>query len=37
MRLRDEGKSLTEIRAYIDAHWGDKGPATDTPLPPADV
>jgi hypothetical protein len=36
MRLRSEGKSLADIRDYIDATWGDAGPATDTPLPPAD-
>jgi hypothetical protein len=35
MRLRAEGKSLREIRAIIDETWGDAGPATDTPLPPA--
>jgi hypothetical protein len=34
MRLRAEGQSLSEIRAYIDATWGDRGPATNTPLPP---
>jgi hypothetical protein len=30
-----EGRSLTDIRAYIDGKYGAIGPGTDTPLPPA--
>ncbi len=37
MRLQTENKTLTEIRSYVDATWGDAGPATDTPLPPPDA
>ena len=33
-RLVGEGKTLTEIRTYIDQQHGKKGPGTDTPLPP---
>ena len=29
-----QGKSLPAIRSYVDARHGDKGPPTDTPLPP---
>lgn len=32
-RLRSEGKSLSEVRAVIDATYGSFGPGTDTPLP----
>jgi len=31
----EEGRPLREIRDYIDATYGDLGPSTDTPLPPA--
>lgn len=34
MRLEGEGKSLKEIRSYVDATWSRYGPATATPLPP---
>ena len=34
-RLSAEGKSLKEIRAYIDQTHSEKGPGTDTPQPPA--
>jgi hypothetical protein len=37
MRLRNEGRRLREIRAYVDEQWGNAGPATDTPLPPEDM
>lgn len=30
-----EGRSLRDIRAYIDGKYSDIGPGTDTPLPPA--
>jgi len=30
-----EGRSLGEIRTFIDETYGDIGPGTDTPLPPA--
>jgi len=30
-----EGRSLQEIRTFIDETYGDVGPGTDTPLPPA--
>ena len=33
MRLRGEGKSLSEIRTTIDATYSSFGPGTDTPLP----
>jgi hypothetical protein len=33
MRLRAEGKTLTEVRATIDATYSSFGPGTDTPLP----
>ncbi len=32
-RLRAEGKSRREVRAYIDATYSSYGPGTDTPLP----
>ena len=34
-RMQEEGRSLTEIRTYIDETYGSIGPGTDTPLPPA--
>jgi predicted small secreted protein len=33
-RLSAEGKSLPEIRAFVDQAHGEKGPGTDTPKPP---
>ena len=33
MRLKREGQSPGEIRAYIDATYSPFGPSTDTPLP----
>jgi hypothetical protein len=33
MRLRAEGKPLSEVRTYIDATYSSFGPGTDTPLP----
>jgi hypothetical protein len=33
MRLRAEGKSAAEVRAYIDTTYSGFGPGTDTPLP----
>jgi hypothetical protein len=33
MRLQAEGKTLPQIRAYIDSVYSERGPATDTPLP----
>ena len=33
MRLKREGRSAKEIRAYIDGQYGGYGPSTDTPLP----
>ncbi len=30
----EEGRSLRDIRAYIDSQYGSMGPGTDTPLPP---
>jgi hypothetical protein len=33
MRLRAEGKRLSEVRTYIDATYSSFGPGTDTPLP----
>ena len=30
MTMRPEGKTLREIRDYVDATWGDVGPATNT-------
>jgi hypothetical protein len=32
-RLRAEGKSRSDVRAYIDATYSSYGPGTDTPLP----
>ena len=34
-KLLDEGKSMAEIRAAVDATFGGGGHSTDTPLPPA--
>jgi len=34
-RMQEEGRSLSEIRTYIDETYGSIGPGTDTPLPPA--
>jgi hypothetical protein len=33
--MTEEGRSLAEIRAYIDQEYGAIGPGTDTPFPPA--
>jgi hypothetical protein len=33
MRLRAEGQSPREVRAYVDAQYSAFGPGTDTPLP----
>ena len=33
MRLRAEGRSLPQVRDYIDATYSGFGPGTDTPLP----
>src|SRR5574341_415367 len=33
MRLRGEGKTASQVRAYIDATYSSVGPGTDTPLP----
>lgn len=33
MRLQKEGKSASEIRAYIDAQYASAGPTTDTRMP----
>lgn len=33
MRLRKQGKSAPEIRAYIDGQYSSFGPSTNTPLP----
>jgi hypothetical protein len=33
--LVKNGKSLAEIRAYIDKQYGSLGDPTNTPLPPA--
>jgi hypothetical protein len=35
MTMTEEGRSLSEIRTYIDDTYSDIGPGTDTPLPPA--
>ena len=37
MEQRPEGKSLLEIRRWVDETYGDVGPSTDTPMPPADL
>jgi hypothetical protein len=36
MQLQAEGRTLREIRAFVDEKWDKSGPATDTPLPPED-
>jgi hypothetical protein len=33
MRLKREGWSSSLIRRYIDSHYSERGPATNTPLP----
>lgn len=33
-RLIEEGKTLAQVRAYVDQAHGEKGPGTDTPWPP---
>jgi hypothetical protein len=33
MRLKSEGQSSKQIRAYIDAQYSSFGPSTNTPLP----
>ena len=33
-RMTAEGRSLKEMRTYIDDKFGDIGPGTDTPMPP---
>jgi hypothetical protein len=35
MRLQTDGKSLRDIREYIDGKYGKYGPSTPTPFPPA--
>lgn len=35
MMMREQGKSLREIRTYIDGAYGHFGPSTNTPYPPA--
>ena len=32
--MTEEGRSVRDIRAYIDSQYGSLGPGTDTPLPP---
>ncbi|MBF8286815.1 MAG: hypothetical protein HW393_629, partial [Dehalococcoidia bacterium] len=32
--MTEEGRSLKEIRTYVDDKFGDIGPGTDTPMPP---
>lgn len=34
MTMTEEGRSLSEIRTYIDDTYSDVGSGTDTPLPP---
>jgi hypothetical protein len=34
MTQRPEGKTLREIRDFVDATYGDVGPATNTSYPP---
>jgi hypothetical protein len=35
MTMRPQGKSLREIRTYVDDTFADTGPGpTDTPMPP---
>lgn len=33
MRMKADGRSSTDVRAYIDAQYSPFGPGTDTPLP----
>jgi len=33
--MKAKGQSLRAIRAAIDVKWGDRGPSTNTPLPPS--
>jgi hypothetical protein len=33
MRLKAEGKSSVDVRAYVDAQYSPFGPSTNTPLP----
>ncbi len=33
MRLKAEGQSSSQVRAYIDAQYSSYGPSTNTPLP----
>jgi len=35
LTMTEEGRSLSEIRTYIDDTYSNVGPGTDTPLPPA--
>jgi hypothetical protein len=35
MTMTEEGRSLREMRDYIDGKYGEVGPGTDTPKPPA--
>lgn len=35
MSMTQEGRSLRDIRSFIDGKYGAIGPGTDTPLPPA--
>jgi hypothetical protein len=35
MAMQAEGKSLSTIRTAIDQQYGQYGPSTPTPLPPA--
>ncbi|MCC6312461.1 MAG: hypothetical protein IT337_00505 [Thermomicrobiales bacterium] len=34
MKMRPEGKSMREIRQWVEDTYGDVGPSTKTPLPP---
>ena len=33
--MKADGKSLADIRTYIDGKYGKYGPSTRTPFPPA--
>jgi hypothetical protein len=33
--MKAKNMGLRAIRSAIDAKWGDRGPSTNTPLPPA--
>jgi len=37
MKQRPEGKSLLEIRQYVDKTFGSVGPSTKTPMPPEGI